>query len=104
MFASLEENEQFLYYSEDLVESFENTFIDNVTDRATLNGILERTDAYATGLGFIDKESVHNVTVIPMDGDNVNSLILVKQKGQLLTDAAKSYKRSLEVYFENYKF
>jgi|GEM_PF-3847047 transcriptional regulator, LysR family len=39
-----------------------------------------------------------------MDGDNVNSLILVKQKGQLLTDAAKSYKRSLEVYFENYKF
>ena len=99
-----QENEQFLYYSEDLVETFENTFIYNVTDRATLNGILERTDAYATGLGFIDKESVHNVTVIPMDGDNVNSLILVKQKGQLLTDAAKSYKRSLEVYFENYKF
>ena len=24
----------------------------NVTDRATLNGILERTDAYATGSGF----------------------------------------------------
>ncbi|EKF52453.1 LysR family transcriptional regulator [Lactococcus garvieae] len=99
-----QENEQFLYYSEDLVETFENTFIYNVTDRATLNGILERTDAYATGLGFIDKESVHNVTVIPMDGDNVNSLILVKQKSHLLTDAAKSYKRSLEVYFENYKF
>jgi DNA-binding transcriptional LysR family regulator len=99
-----QENEQFLYYSEDLVETFENTFIYNVTDRATLNGILERTDAYATGLGFIDRESVHNITVVPMDGDNGNSLILVKPRGQLLSSAANSYKRSLEVYFEQYKF
>lgn len=99
-----QENEQFLYYSEDLVETFENTFIYNVTDRASLNGILERTDAYATGLGFIDSESVHNVTVVPMAGDNGNSLILVKHRGLDLSEAAKSYKRSLEVYFNNYKF
>ncbi len=99
-----QENEQFLYYSEDLVETFENTLIYNVTDRASLNGILERTDAYATGLGFIDKASVHNVTVVPMAGDNGNSLILVKHRGHLLSNAAVSYKRSLEVYFENYKF
>ncbi|MDN6108439.1 MAG: LysR family transcriptional regulator, partial [Lactococcus sp.] len=31
-----QENEQFLYYSEDLVETFENTKIFNVTDRASL--------------------------------------------------------------------
>lgn len=99
-----QENEQFLYYSEDLVETFENTFIYNVTDRASLNGILERTDAYATGLGFIDQESVHHITVVPMDGDNGNSLILVKHRGHLLSNAAASYKRSLEVYFEHYKF
>lgn len=99
-----QENEQFLYYSEDLVETFENTFIYNTTDRATLNGILERTDAYATGLGFIDEESVSNITVVPMDGDNGNSLILVKHRGHLLSNAATSYKRSLEVYFENNKF
>ena len=99
-----QENEQFLYYSEDLVETFENTFIYNVTDRASLNGILERTDAYATGLGFIDHESVHNITVVPMDGDNGNSLILVKHRRHLLSNAANSYKRSLEVYFANYKF
>lgn len=99
-----QENEQFLYYSEDLVETFENTFIYNTTDRATLNGILERTDAYATGLGFIDEESVSNITVVPMDGNNGNSLVLVKHRGHLLSNAAASYKRSLEVYFENNKF
>ncbi|MFC4653359.1 LysR family transcriptional regulator [Lactococcus nasutitermitis] len=99
-----QENEQFLYYSEDLVETFENTFIYNATDRATLNGILERTDAYATGLGFIDDASVQNVVVVPMDGDNGNSLILVKHRAHILSNAAASYKRSLEVYMENYKF
>lgn len=99
-----QENEQFLYYSEDLVETFEDTFIYNVTDRASLNGILERTDAYATGLGFVDSESVHNITVVPLDGDNGNSLILVKHKGQQLSSAAQSYKRSLEVYFEEHRF
>ena len=98
-----QENEQFLYYSEDLVETFENTFIYNATDRATLNGILERTDAYATGLGFIDEESVNHITVVPMEGDNGNSLILVKHRGHLLSNAASSYKRSLEVYFENHR-
>ena len=98
-----QENEQFLYYSEDLVETFENTFIYNTTDRATLNGILERTDAYATGLGFIDEESVNHITVVPMEGDNGNSLILVKHRAHLLSNAAASYKRSLEVYFDNHK-
>ena len=98
-----QENEQFLYYSEDLVETFENTFIYNTTDRATLNGILERTDAYATGLGFIDEESVNHITVVPMEGDNGNSLILVKHRAHLLSNAAASYKRSLEVYFEHHK-
>ena len=40
----------------------------NVTDRATLNGILERTDAYATGSGFLDSDSVNGITVIRPQG------------------------------------
>lgn len=83
-----QENEQFLYYSEDLVETFENTKIYNVTDRASLNGILERTDAYATGSGFIDKESVHGIRVIPLEDGNANTLIFIKKK-------VKSYQKLL---------
>ncbi|GFH40546.1 LysR family transcriptional regulator [Lactococcus insecticola] len=99
-----QESEQFLYYSEDLVETFENTKIYNVTDRASLNGILERTDSYATGSGFIDKESVHNITVVPLEDGNANTLILIKKKNQPLSEVTKSYKRSLENYFEQNKF
>ena len=75
-----------------------------MTDRASLNGILERTDAYATGSGFIDKESVHGIRVIPLEDGNANTLIFIKKKGQVLSEVAKSYKRSLENYFEQNKF
>ncbi|MDN6071034.1 MAG: LysR family transcriptional regulator [Lactococcus plantarum] len=99
-----QENEQFLYYSEDLVETFENTKIFNVTDRASLNGILERTDAYATGSGCIDQASVHEISVIPLEDGNTNTLIFIKKKNMPLSDEAKSYKRSLENYFAQNTF
>lgn len=47
-----QEKDEYLYYSENFVDTTESPCIYNVTDRATLNGILERTDAYATGSGF----------------------------------------------------
>ena len=99
-----QENEQFLYYSEDLVETFENTKIFNVTDRASLNGILERTDAYATGSGFIDQASVHDIPVIPLEDGNANTLIFIKKKSATLSEEVKSYKRSLENYFAQNRF
>ncbi|MCJ1977801.1 LysR family transcriptional regulator [Lactococcus paracarnosus] len=99
-----QENEQFLYYSEDLVETFENTKIFNVTDRASLNGILERTDAYATGSGFIDQASVHGIKVIPLEDGNANTLIFIKKKSSALSEEVKSYKRSLENYFAQNQF
>ena len=99
-----QENEQFLYYSEDLVETIENTKIFNVTDRASLNGILERTDAYATGSGFIDQASVHGIKVIPLEDGNANTLIFIKKKSSVLSEEVKSYKRSLENYFAQNQF
>ena len=51
-----------LYYSENFVDTSSSSQMFNVTDRATLNGILERTDAYATGSGFLDSQSVNGIT------------------------------------------
>ncbi|WEV45640.1 LysR family transcriptional regulator [Streptococcaceae bacterium ESL0687] len=99
-----QESDQYLYYSEDLVETFEDTLIYNVTDRATLNGILERTDSYATGSGFIDSESVHNISVLYLEDGLENDLILFKQRGHDLSKLAQSYRASLESYFDKNKF
>ena len=48
-----QEKDEYLYYSENFVDTSASSQMFNVTDRATLNGILERTDAYATGLSLI---------------------------------------------------
>ena len=53
-----QEKDEYLYYSENLVDTSASSQMFNVTDWATLNGILERTDAYATGSGFLDSNSV----------------------------------------------
>ena len=43
-----------------------------MTDRATLNGILERTDAYGLDLDFLDSDSVNGITVIRLK-DNLDN-------------------------------
>lgn len=60
-----QEKEEYLYYSENFFDTSDSSVTFDVTDRATLNGILERTDAYATGSGFLDSKSVHGITVVP---------------------------------------
>ena len=52
---------------ENFVDTTDSSRIFNVTDRATLNGILERTDACTTGSGFLDSRSVNGITVIPLE-------------------------------------
>lgn len=47
-----QEKDEYLYYSENFVDTSDSSLVFNVTDRATLNGILERTDAYTTGSGL----------------------------------------------------
>ena len=55
-----QEKDEYLYYSENLVDTSASSQMFNVTDRATLNGILERTDAYATGSGFCEWDHCHS--------------------------------------------
>jgi Transcriptional regulator len=98
-----QESDQYLYYSEDLVETFEGSLIYNVTDRATLNGILNRTTSYATGSGYIDQDSVKDIVALPLEVPEENALILFKQKKRNLSKLAQSFKASLEEYFKNNK-
>ncbi|MCC9836507.1 LysR family transcriptional regulator, partial [Streptococcus agalactiae] len=62
-----QDRDDYRYYSENFVEVLDSSVTYNVTDRATLNGILERTQAYATGSGFLDSRSVNGITVIPLE-------------------------------------
>ncbi|MFV8213490.1 LysR family transcriptional regulator, partial [Streptococcus pluranimalium] len=69
----------------------------------TLNGILERTNAYATGSGFLDDRSVNGITVVPLEDNLVNKMVYVKRKDTNLTPQASSFIAVMKAYFDKYK-
>ena len=95
-----QEKDEYLYYSENFVDTSSSSQLFNVTDRATLNGILERTDAYATGSGFLDSQSVHGITVIPLIDDLNNKMVYVKREEVDLSPVAEKFVQVMEAYFD----
>ena len=95
-----QEKDEYLYYSENFVDTSGSSQLFNVTDRATLNGILERTDAYATGSGFLDSQSVNGITVIPLIDDLENKMVYVKREEVDLSPVAEKFVQVMEAYFD----
>ncbi|QXW97559.1 LysR family transcriptional regulator [Streptococcus rubneri] len=95
-----QEKDEYLYYSENFVDTSGSSQLFNVTDRATLNGILERTDAYATGSGFLDSQSVNGITVIPLIDDLDNKMVYVKREEVDLSPVAEKFVQVMEAYFD----
>ena len=98
-----QEKEAYLYYSENLIDTSDSSVVFDVTDRATLNGILERTDAYATGSGFLDDKSVNGITVIPFKGKVDNRMVYVKRAGDELSHCALDFVDTMQAYFDKKK-
>ena len=95
-----QEKDEYLYYSENFVDTSSSSQLFNVTDRATLNGILERTDAYATGSGFLDSQSVNGITVIPLIDDLNNKMVYVKREEVDLSPVAEKFVQVMEAYVD----
>ena len=75
----------------------------DVYKRQTLNGILERTDAYATGSGFLDAQSVNGITVIPLEDNLDNKMVYVRRKGINLSSCALKFVNVMFDYLDVYK-
>ncbi|HFI0102031.1 TPA: LysR family transcriptional regulator [Streptococcus suis] len=95
-----QEKEAYLYYSENLIDTSDSSVTFDVTDRSTLNGILERTDAYATGSGFLDSESVNGITVIPIKDQIDNRMVYVKRADSELSQCALDFIEMMHQYFD----
>ena len=94
-----QEKDEYLYYSENFVDTSASSQMFNVTDRATLNGILERTNAYATGSGFLDSDSVNGITVIPLNDNLNNRMVYVKREEVELSQAGTLFVEVMQEYF-----
>lgn len=98
-----QEKDEYLYYSENFVDTSASSQMFNVTDRATLNGILERTNAYATGSGFLDSNSVNGITVIKMIDKLDNRMVYVKREDVDLTACGFAFVEVMQDYFDKRK-
>ena len=94
-----QEKDEYLYYSENFVDTSASSQMFNVTDRATLNGILERTDAYATGSGFLDSDSVNGITVIRLKDNLDNRMVYVKREEVELSQDGTLFVEVMQEYF-----
>ncbi|MDG7949999.1 LysR family transcriptional regulator [Streptococcus pneumoniae] len=95
-----QEKDEYLYYSENFVDTSASSQMFNVTDRATLNGMLERTDAYATGSGFLDSDSVNGITVIRLKDNLDNRMVYVKREEVELSQAGTLFVEVMQEYFD----
>ena len=95
-----QEKDEYLYYSENFVDTSASSQMFNVTDRATLNAILERTNAYATGSGFLDSDSVNGITVIPLNDNLNNRMVYVKREEVELSQAGTLFVEVMQEYFD----
>ncbi|HET5878083.1 TPA: LysR family transcriptional regulator [Streptococcus pneumoniae] len=95
-----QEKDEYLYYSENFGDTSASSQMFNVTDRATLNGILERTDAYATGSGFLDSDSVNGITVIRLKDNLDNRMVYVKREEVELSQAGTLFVEVMQEYFD----
>lgn len=95
-----QEKDEYLYYSENFVDTSASSQMFNVTDRATLNGILERTNAYATGSGFLDSDSVNGITVVPLNDNLNNRMVYVKREEVDLSQAGTLFVEVMQEYFD----
>lgn len=94
-----QEKEAYLYYSENFFDTSDSSQTFNVTDRATLNGILERTDAYATGSGFLDGDSVFGITVVPISDAEDNQMVYIKRNDTELSQVGERFVEVMKAYF-----
>ncbi len=86
-------------YSREFVDTSSSSQMFNVTDRATLNGILG-ADRYATGSGFLDGQSVNGITVIPLEDNLDNKMVYVKRERDGSLPVAEKFVEVMVEYFD----
>lgn len=86
-----QEKDEYLYYSENFFDTSISPVLYEVTDRATLNGLLKRTHGYATGSGFLDQEVSPGIVALPVKEGRKNTMVCAFRSGSELSAIAQDF-------------
>ena len=97
-----QESDHYTYFSEDLLDFPEVVQVIHASDRATLTGILTRTNAYGSGSGLVEDGPSQGILLIPLANAPKSQLIAIHQKDRVLSDMAESFLSRLKDYLQHF--
>ena len=97
-----QESDHYTYFSEDLLDFPEVVQVIHASDRATLTGILTRTNAYGSGSGLVEDGPSQGILLIPLANAPKSQLIAIHQKDRVLSDMAESFLTRLKDYLQHF--
>lgn len=95
-----QETNNYTYYAEDLVEFPGISQVVYTSDRATLTGILQKTNAYASGSGLVENSAAQKIVFVPLKDAPKNHLIAIKKRERVLSTVGESVLKQLKNYFQ----
>ncbi|EOT45799.1 MULTISPECIES: LysR family transcriptional regulator [Enterococcus] len=96
-----QEENHYTYFSEDILDFFDANQVIHTTDRATLVGILNETQAYGSGSGLVKYPEHQRIVLIPLENEDQNELVLIKKKNHQFSELAQQFLTYLDEYLRD---
>ncbi|HPI99902.1 MAG TPA: LysR family transcriptional regulator [Enterococcus sp.] len=98
-----QETNNYTYFAEDLIDFPGITQVIHTSDRATLTGILQRTDAYGSGSGLVEDPRSQGIVLIPLANSPENKMVMIKKKSRRISGIGETFLTNLKKYFIDFQ-
>jgi DNA-binding transcriptional LysR family regulator len=93
-----QEANTYSYFSEDLIDIAKTDRVIHTSDRATLTGILQNTNAYGTGSAFVENREQSGIKLVPLQGSPEHRISILHPKNKPFTPIALRFTELLKNY------
>lgn len=97
-----QETNNYTYFAEDLIDFPGISQVIHTSDRATLTGILQRTDAYGSGSGLVEDPKSQGIVLIPLADSAKNKMVMIKKKTRQISPIGQVFLAKLKQYFADF--
>ncbi|MGX7196415.1 LysR family transcriptional regulator [Enterococcus olivae] len=97
-----QETNNYTYFAEDLIDFPGISQVIHTSDRATLTGILQGTDAYGSGSGLVEDPKSQGIVLIPLADSPENKMVMIKKKKRKISGIGEVFLTKLRQYFEEF--
>lgn len=98
-----QEDSQYTFFSEDILDFFDAEQVIHTTDRSTLVGILHDTDAYGSGSCLVKHPERQGIKLVPLENEENNELVIIYKKDHTFSRLGQKFIEYLDEYLEAYK-